>query len=153
MYYSSDVNSVLHGTVYCTEQCIARNSVVQGGRVGSTPVVMPMAVRPLYRSSHPTVVFIGVHTRLHYAEYIVTVRYMPHVHRQLRIQSPGLNGPISLRASGTQRTVVLVRLLGARSFSPGSQSPSGLVKGKCWIDPGTLDPRLPGLQGPEMDCI
>ena len=81
------------------------NIILVGGRwhpVVVMPLGSPTAI-PL-TTRHRTV--IGVHTRLHYAEYLHTVRYMLHVHRQLPKQSPGLNGPVWLRASGTQCTVV-----------------------------------------------
>ena len=142
----------MHGTGKCTEQGSARNSVVQGGgRVypSSNALGSPKAI-PL-TTRHRSV--IGVHTRLHNAEYPYTVRYMPHVHRQLPDQSPGLSYPVSLRASGTQCTVTGSSLLGARSLLPGSQEPSRAIQGKCWIDPGTLVPGSQSLIGPEMDCI
>ena len=71
---------------------------VPSSNAHGSPPAIPLITR------HRSV--IGVHIRLHYAEYIVTVRYMPHVHRQLRERRSGLNGPVSLRASSTRSTVV-----------------------------------------------
>ena len=71
----------------------------------------------------------------------------------VREQCPGLNGPVSLRAKGTRRPVTGLQFLYLRQSEPGSQSQSQAIQGKCWIDPGSPGPRLPGLLGPEMDCI
>ena len=68
-------------------------------------------------------------------------------------QSPGLNGPRSLRAKGTRRVTSRLLFLYLRQFQTGSQSQPQGLKDKCWIDPGTLDPGSRRLIGPEMDCI
>ena len=66
---------------------------------------------------------------------------------------PGLNGPVSLRASSTQRTVVLFQLLYLRQFQPGTQRLSQGTWDKCWIEPGSRWIGSWAPFGPEMDCI
>ena len=66
---------------------------------------------------------------------------------------PGLNGPVSLRASSTQGTVVLLWLLYLRSAWPGSWIPCQGIQGNCWIDPGTRWIGSGSSIGPEMDCV
>ena len=71
----------------------------------------------------------------------------------VRKQCPGLNGPVSFRATAGYGGHPPSLFLYLRSDEPGSQRLSLVIRGKCWIDPGTLDPRDPGPQEPQMDSI
>ena len=73
----------------------------------------------------------------------------PAQHRVVGVERcPGLKAALSVRVGQGRSSEAAPLFLYLRPFSPGSQSQLLVVQGKCWIDPGTLDPRDPGAPGP-----
>ena len=63
---------------------------------------------------------------------------------------PGLKPGLSVRAAVYRGSEAASLFLYLRLVSPGSQGRYQGIRGKCWIDPGSPGPGLPGLPGPQM---